>query len=63
MTETAARPQLSDRYTATSGRVQLTGIQALARLPIDQHRRALAAGRCVGTGRSSSRPTASWTPT
>ena len=42
MTETTARPQLSDRYTATSGRVQLTGIQALARLPIDQHRRDLA---------------------
>src|SRR5436190_783988 len=49
MTETAARPQLSDRYTATSGRVQLTGVQALARLPIDQHRRDLAAGRRVGT--------------
>ncbi len=49
MTETAARPALSDRYTATSGRVQLTGVQALARLPIDQHRRDLAAGRCVGT--------------
>ena len=31
MTETMARPQPSDRYTATSGRVQLTGIQALAR--------------------------------
>src|SRR5437660_2242098 len=41
MTETVARPQLSDRYTATSGRVQLTGVQALARLPIDQHRRDL----------------------
>ena len=49
MTETAARPQLSDRYTATSGRVQLTGVQALARLPIDQHRRDLAAGLNVGT--------------
>ena len=49
MTETTARPQLSDRYTATSGRVQLTGVQALARLPIDQHRRDLAAGRSVGT--------------
>ena len=51
MTETVARPQLSDRYTATSGRVQLTGVQALARLPIDQHRRDLAAGRT--SGRSS----------
>ena len=49
MTETVARPQLSDRYTATSGRVQLTGVQALARLPIDQHRRDLAAGLNVGT--------------
>src|SRR5437588_3492724 len=49
MTETVARPQLSDRYTATSGRVQLTGVQALARLPIDQHRRGLAAGLNVGT--------------
>ena len=49
MTETMARPQLSDRYTATSGRVQLTGVQALARLPIDQHRRDLAAGLNVGT--------------
>jgi len=49
MTETVARPQLSDRYTATSGRVQLTGVQALARLPIDQHRRDLAAGLSIGT--------------
>ena len=49
MTETVARPQLSDRYAATSGRVQLTGVQALARLPIDQHRRDLAAGLNVGT--------------
>ena len=48
MTETMARPQLSDRYTATSGRVQLTGIQALARLPIDQRRRDQAAGLNVG---------------
>src|SRR4029079_3578346 len=49
MNDTAARPQLSDRYTATSGRVQLTGVQALARLPIDQHRRDLAAGLSIGT--------------
>ncbi len=41
--------QLSDKYEAVSGRVQLTGIQALARLPIDQHRRDLVAGRSVGT--------------
>ncbi len=31
MTDTMARPQLRDRYAATSGRVQLTGVQALAR--------------------------------
>jgi len=54
MTETMARPQPSDRYTATSGRVQLTGIQALARLPIDQHRRDLAAGLKIGTRAASS---------
>jgi indolepyruvate ferredoxin oxidoreductase len=41
--------RLDDRYVATSGRVQLTGIQALARLPIDQHRRDTEAGRRVGT--------------
>lgn len=41
--------RLSDRYVATAGRVQMTGIQALARLPIDQHRRDTAAGRRVGT--------------
>lgn len=38
-----------DRYTAITGRVQLTGVQALARLPIEQHRRDLDAGRHVGT--------------
>ncbi|MBY8840647.1 indolepyruvate ferredoxin oxidoreductase family protein [Streptomyces sp. SP2-10] len=37
------------RYQATAGCVQLTGIQALARLPIDQHRRDLAAGKDVAT--------------
>jgi indolepyruvate ferredoxin oxidoreductase len=29
---------LEDRYTADSGRVIMSGIQALARLPLDQHR-------------------------
>ena len=33
-----SRYQLSDRYTATRGTVVLTGIQALARLPIEQLR-------------------------
>ncbi|MFC8125695.1 indolepyruvate ferredoxin oxidoreductase family protein [Streptomyces sp. NPDC057302] len=37
------------RYEATAGHVQLTGIQALARLPIDQHRRDLADGNDVAT--------------
>ncbi|MGI5272353.1 indolepyruvate ferredoxin oxidoreductase family protein [Nonomuraea sp. CA-218870] len=43
------RVRLEDRYEATAGRVQLTGVQALARLPIDQHRRDLARGRRVAT--------------
>src|SRR5690349_20401317 len=50
--EVAARPtitKLSDRYTLRSGTVQLTGIQALARLAIDQHRRDTARGRAVST--------------
>lgn len=40
---------LSDRYDWTSGRVHLTGIQALARIPIEQARRDHAAGKNVGT--------------
>ena len=43
----AVAPQ--DKYLATAGRIQLTGIQALARLPIEQHRLDLAAGRNVAT--------------
>ena len=35
---------LDDRYTATSGRVFLTGIQALVRLPMLQRMRDEAAG-------------------
>ncbi|WP_329378614.1 indolepyruvate ferredoxin oxidoreductase family protein [Streptomyces sp. NBC_01716] len=38
-----------DRYTAERGRVQLTGIQALVRLPIAQHRHDVEAGKTVGT--------------
>ena len=49
MTNTASRPgpgyQLSDRYLRTEGTVLLTGIQALARIPIDQLRLDRAAGR------------------
>ena len=37
--------QLSDRYQSAEGRVLLTGIQALARVPIEQLRRDRAAGR------------------
>ena len=40
---------LSDRYEARAGRVHLTGIQALARLPIDQSRRDRSGGRTIGT--------------
>src|ERR671927_414717 len=35
---------LEDKYTATSGRVFLSGIQALVRLPMLQHLRDQAAG-------------------
>ena len=35
---------LDDKYTATEGRVYLTGPQALVRLPIMQARRDAAAG-------------------
>ncbi|MTD59228.1 indolepyruvate ferredoxin oxidoreductase family protein [Amycolatopsis sp. RM579] len=40
---------LGDRYVLTAGRMQLTGIQALARLPIDQHRRDTTAGHRTAT--------------
>jgi indolepyruvate ferredoxin oxidoreductase len=36
--------RLEDRYARESGRVYLTGVQALVRLPLDQRRRDLAAG-------------------
>src|SRR5579884_4479676 len=41
--------KLSDKYTLERGRVYLTGIQALVRLPIDQMRRDHAAGLNTGT--------------
>ena len=40
-----AHYELTDRYRATEGRVLLTGVQALARLPLDQLRADAAAGR------------------
>jgi indolepyruvate ferredoxin oxidoreductase len=40
---------LDDRYLLHEGRVLLTGIQALVRLPMDQHRRDRAAGLRTGT--------------
>ena len=39
---------LDDKYTLTEGRVAMTGIQALVRLPMDQHRRDREAGLRVG---------------
>lgn len=36
--------RLEDRYTRRAGRVYLTGVQALVRLPLDQQRRDAAAG-------------------
>lgn len=44
---TAVLPR--DRYRATAGRVQLTGIQALARLPVEQHQRDRSAGLSTAT--------------
>ncbi len=35
---------LEDKYLKTEGRVFMSGVQALVRLPLDQHRRDLAAG-------------------
>ena len=40
--------KLSDKYTQSAGRVYLTGIQALVRLPMDQMRRDRAAGLKTG---------------
>src|SRR5260370_25922939 len=40
--------KLSDKYTLERGRVYLTGIQALVRLPIDQMRRDQRAGLNTG---------------
>ncbi|MHC1562267.1 indolepyruvate ferredoxin oxidoreductase family protein [Actinomycetospora sp. C-140] len=39
---------LRDRYTLEAGRVHLTGVQALVRLPLDQHRADLRAGLRTG---------------
>ncbi|HEY8093756.1 MAG TPA: hypothetical protein VID93_08225, partial [Acidimicrobiales bacterium] len=50
MTDTAARESvgrqfsLGDRYTTISGEILATGVQALARLPLDQMRADRRAG-------------------
>src|SRR5579863_4246158 len=41
--------KLSDKFTLEQGRVYLTGIQALVRLPIEQMRRDRRAGLNTGT--------------
>jgi indolepyruvate ferredoxin oxidoreductase len=41
---THVRRSLDDRYVLKSGTLYLSGIQALIRLPIDQHRRDVASG-------------------
>ncbi|MCZ6821927.1 MAG: 2-oxoacid ferredoxin oxidoreductase, partial [Deltaproteobacteria bacterium] len=41
-------PPLSERYTQTQGRVHLTGLQALVRLPLEQLRRDRVAGQRIG---------------
>jgi indolepyruvate ferredoxin oxidoreductase len=45
----AAAPSLDDRYLREEGRVYLSGVQALVRLPIDQQRRDRRAGLRIGT--------------
>ena len=40
---------VDDKYTARSGEVVMTGVQALVRLPFDQHRRDAAAGLHTAT--------------
>ncbi|NMM90930.1 2-oxoacid ferredoxin oxidoreductase [Rhodococcus sp. SRB_17] len=45
MTSASPMPRLADRYRIESGRLHLTGIQALARLPLDLRRIDLLAGR------------------
>ncbi|MDH6679117.1 indolepyruvate ferredoxin oxidoreductase [Rhodococcus sp. LBL1] len=45
MTKRSAPVALGDRYTAQRGRVHLTGIQALARLPLDLRRADMRDGR------------------
>lgn len=45
MAERDPRTRLDDRYTLEDGLVHLTGIQALARLPLDQRRADRRAGR------------------
>ncbi|MCW2998938.1 MAG: Indolepyruvate ferredoxin oxidoreductase [Solirubrobacterales bacterium] len=41
--------RLDDKYLLEEGRIFLSGIQALVRLPVDQHRADARAGRNVGT--------------
>jgi indolepyruvate ferredoxin oxidoreductase len=48
VTAEALDRSLDDRYRAAAGCVHLTGIQALARLPIEQSRRDRSEGRTVG---------------
>jgi indolepyruvate ferredoxin oxidoreductase len=54
MTDLADKPRsvefdLSSRYSASSGPVLLTGVQAIARQMVEQHERDRRAGRRVGT--------------
>ena len=40
---------LDDKYTKEEGQIALTGVQALVRLPMVQHRRDVEAGIRTGT--------------
>ena len=46
---------LDDRYSATEGRVFMSGLQALVRLPMAQMRRDRAAGLNTGALRAADR--------
>ena len=47
-TTSGAQISLDDKYTADHGRIYLTGVQALVRLPMMQRQRDAAAGRNTG---------------
>ncbi len=49
MATVAPAPSLDDKYLLREGRIFLSGVQALVRVPLDQHRADAAAGLRTGT--------------